>query len=113
MDILIGILALLGSIGVLLAAIGLYRFPDFFTRIHAATKASAFGLALLLIACFLSFPSWGTLAKSMFAVVAVFLTLPVASQALADAARDYLPPDHLEKRSKGDPPLADPDHGPD
>lgn len=103
MEIVIGIFALLGSLGVLLAAVGLYRFPDFFTRIHAATKASAFGLALLLLAAFLAFPSWATLAKSVFAVLAVFLTLPVASQALADAARDYLPPDHLEKRSMNRP----------
>lgn len=109
METLIGILALLGSIGVLLAAVGLYRFPDFFTRIHAATKASAFGLALLLLACFLAYPSWGTFAKSLFAVVAVFLTLPVASQALAEAARDHVPPDHLKNRSLNQPPAPDPE----
>lgn len=90
-EILISVLALTGSLAVLLAAVGLLRFPDFFTRTHAATKASAFGLGLLLIAACIYFPGWTTVAKTLFALVAVFLTLPVASQALADAARDKPP----------------------
>ncbi|MEX1047896.1 MAG: monovalent cation/H(+) antiporter subunit G [Akkermansiaceae bacterium] len=86
-DILIAIFALLGSAAVLLAAVGLLRFPDFFTRTHAATKASAFGIGALLVAVCMEFPEWNVIAKSLFALVALFLTLPVASQALADAAR--------------------------
>ncbi len=87
-DPFIKIFALAGCLAVLLASVGLARFPDFFTRTHAATKASAFGLACLLVAVCIAFPSWSTLAKAIFALVALFLTLPVASQALADAARD-------------------------
>lgn len=82
------IFALAGSLAVLLAAVGLVRFPDFFTRTHAATKASAFGIACLLVAVCIAFPAWNLFAKSVFALIALFLTLPVASQALADAARD-------------------------
>jgi len=88
-EILIQIFALAGSLAVLLAAIGLARFPDFFTRTHAATKASAFGIGCLLVAVCFAFPSWNVVAKSVFAVIALFLTLPVASQALADAARNH------------------------
>jgi multicomponent Na+:H+ antiporter subunit G len=87
-EILISVCALLGCIAVLLASVGLVRFPDFFSRAHAATKASAFGLAVILIGICVSFPSWNVVAKATFAIVALFLTLPVASQALADAARD-------------------------
>lgn len=87
-DTLIQILCLLGCLAVLLAAVGMLRFPDFFTRTHAATKASAFGLGVMLIAVCLAFPAWNVVLKSAFALVALFLTLPVASQALADAARD-------------------------
>lgn len=86
--ILIQILCLLGCLAVLLAAIGMLRFPDFFTRTHAATKASAFGLGVILIAICIAFPAWNVIIKSVFALIAVFLTLPVASQALADAARE-------------------------
>lgn len=89
-ETLIAIFALIGSLAVLLAAVGLVRLPDFFSRTHAATKASAFGLAFLLIAACIAFPTLNIIAKSLFSLVALFLTLPVASQALADAARDEL-----------------------
>jgi multicomponent Na+:H+ antiporter subunit G len=90
MDILIEIFCVLGSAGVLLAAVGVVRFPDFFTRTHAATKASAVGLALVLIAHVLAFPEANVVLKSLAALVALFLTLPVASQALADAVRNRM-----------------------
>jgi len=91
-ETLTAIFAVIGCLAVLLAALGLVRFPDFFTRTHAATKASAFGLAAILVAVCISFPAWNVIAKSVFALVALFLTLPVASQALADAARDQEEP---------------------
>jgi len=87
-DALIAFFALSGCLAVLLAAIGIVRFPDFFTRAHAATKASAFGLVALMIAACLTFPGVTTIIKSLFAMFALFLTLPVASQALSHAARD-------------------------
>jgi multicomponent Na+:H+ antiporter subunit G len=86
-EILIQISCLAGSLAVFLAAVGLVRFPDFFTRAHAATKASAFGLAGFLFAACLAFVSPNVVLKSIFALVALFITLPVASQALADAVR--------------------------
>lgn len=86
-DLTVQLLCLLGSLAVVLAAVGMLRFPDFFTRTHAATKASAFGLGVMLLAVCLAFPSWSLVIKSAFALAALFLTLPVASQALADAAR--------------------------
>ena len=87
-DILIQVLCLLGCLSVLIAAVGVLRFPDFFTRTHAATKASAFGLGVMLIAMCIAFPSWSMVLKCVFVIIALFLTLPVGSQALADAARD-------------------------
>lgn len=81
------IICLLGSAAVFLAALGTLRLPDFFTRTHAATKASAFGLACFLLAACLVFPQVNVILKSIFALIALFITLPVASQALADAAR--------------------------
>ncbi|MBX3741544.1 MAG: monovalent cation/H(+) antiporter subunit G [Akkermansiaceae bacterium] len=86
-DFFIAFFALAGCLAVLLAAVGIYRFPNFFTRAHAATKASAFGLVALMIAACLTFPGVATVIKSLLAMFALFLTLPVASQALAHAAR--------------------------
>lgn len=85
--LLIHSICLIGCFAVFLSALGLLRFPDFFTRTHAATKASAFGLGCLLIGVCLSFPQLNVLLKSIFSLIALFLTLPVASQALAEAVR--------------------------
>jgi multicomponent Na+:H+ antiporter subunit G len=86
-QILIETACVAGCLAVFLAALGVVRFPDFFTRAHAATKASAFGLGVLVLAFVVAFPSSNVVLKSIFAVVALFLTLPVASQALSDAVR--------------------------
>lgn len=84
---IIHLLCLLGSLAILLAAIGVLRFPCFFTRTHAATKASAFGLGVIALAVALAYPELHIVMKLVFAAVALFLTLPVGSQALADAVR--------------------------
>jgi multicomponent Na+:H+ antiporter subunit G len=86
-DIIIQACCLAASVAILLASLGLLRFPDFFTRAHAATKASAFGLAALVLAACVAFPQANVLVKAVFAIIALFITLPVASQALADAVR--------------------------
>ncbi|HSP44296.1 MAG TPA: monovalent cation/H(+) antiporter subunit G [Luteolibacter sp.] len=84
-ETLIGLICILGSLAVLLAALGVVRLPDFFSRTHAATKASAFGLGCFLLAACIAFPQANVILKSIFALIALFLTLPVATQALADA----------------------------
>lgn len=86
-QILIETVCVAGCLAVFLASLGVARFPDFFTRAHAATKASAFGLGALALGFVIAFPSANVVLKALFALVALFLTLPVASQALADAVR--------------------------
>lgn len=86
-ELLIQIFCVAGSLAVLLAAIGLVRFPGFFTRVHAATKASAFGLGCLMVATCLAHPEPNVIMKSIFAMLALLVTLPVASQVLAAAVR--------------------------
>ena len=48
-DIATAIVWLAGSAFALLAAVGVLRMPDVFTRMQASTKASTLGLACLLI----------------------------------------------------------------
>ncbi|MEH3068771.1 MAG: monovalent cation/H(+) antiporter subunit G [Aeromicrobium erythreum] len=47
-DVASGALLLLGSALALVAAIGLVRFPDVLTRMHAATKPQTLGLLMVL-----------------------------------------------------------------
>lgn len=83
--ILSSALAILGAFFFLLAAIGVIRFPDLLMRMHAATKAGAFGGALLLIACAIQFGEWGVTIKAALIMVFFYLTAPVAGHVLARA----------------------------
>ncbi len=80
---IVDILALLGSLCFLIASIGLIRLPDAFARIHAATKASSLGVLLLVIAAMVEFPTAGSLVISVMIGMMVFLTAPLACQAIA------------------------------
>ncbi|MBD3377299.1 Na+/H+ antiporter subunit G [candidate division KSB1 bacterium] len=83
MNLLVAILVLLGSFVMLLAAIGLVRFPDFYTRIHAAGKAASFGLMLLLLAFAIHFNTW---LKPLLVIVFIFLTTPIAMYLISRVA---------------------------
>ena len=80
---IVDILALLGSLCFLVASIGLLRLPDSFARIHAATKASSLGVLLIVVAAMVKFPTAGNLFISLMIIILVFLTAPLACQAIA------------------------------
>jgi multicomponent Na+:H+ antiporter subunit G len=80
------IIIVVGALFALLAAVGVHRFPDVFTRMHTASKATSLGLVLVVIGtAIIIFPERGI---SKLAVVAVFqlLTIPVASHLVGRAA---------------------------
>lgn len=86
MNWLIAVLLVAGSFFAFVAALGVWRFPDFYTRMHAATKAGAFGAALLLLAAGLHFGSLRASVMTFFIIVFFYLTTPVAAQTLVQAA---------------------------
>ena len=49
-DFISGIFILLGAAFALIAGIGLFRLPDVYLRMHAATKAGTLGAGLVLLA---------------------------------------------------------------
>lgn len=81
-----GLLILGGSSFALIAGLGLLRLPDFYTRIHAATKASTLGLGLLSVAFVVHLGSMEAGAQAFVLVFFVFLTAPVAGHMLGRAA---------------------------
>lgn len=86
MSWLVAILLIAGAFFAFVAALGVWRFPDFYSRMHAATKAGAFGAALLLLAAAIHFGSVRAIITSLFIIVFFYLTTPVAAQTLAQAA---------------------------
>ncbi len=88
MPVLISILVLTGAIFILISAIGLVRFGDLFSRIHAITKASSFGILLLLIGVSLYFGNWNVYIKSVLVIIFIYLTAPLAAHSIAKSFRD-------------------------
>jgi multicomponent Na+:H+ antiporter subunit G len=70
----------------LIGAIGIFRFPDFYTRMHAATKATSLGMGFLLAGAAVHFGGWVALIKAFLVMIFIFLTTPVAAHAISRAA---------------------------
>ena len=75
-----------GSFFCLTGGIGLLRFPDFFTRVHAASLTDTLGASLILIG--LMFQSGGGLVLPKLVLILLFSLLAgtTASHAMAKAA---------------------------
>jgi monovalent cation/proton antiporter MnhG/PhaG subunit len=90
MSLLIEILAALLLIGgasvVAMAATGVARLPDPFSRMHAAAKAGVAGAGLLLLGAGLAFGTTSAILTTLVAVVFLVLTAPLASHALGRSA---------------------------
>ncbi|SDD52559.1 monovalent cation/H(+) antiporter subunit G [Auraticoccus monumenti] len=76
----------LGSLLCLLAAVGLLRFPDLLTRMHAGTKPQVLGLLLVLLGVGLRLRTG--IDMGMIVLIGLFqlFTVPVAAQMVARAA---------------------------
>lgn len=87
-DVASGVLLLAGSGFALTGGIGLLRFPDFFTRTHAAGLTDSAGATLILLGLLLQLPEWPTAIRLVLVLVFMLITGPTATHALAHAARN-------------------------
>ncbi len=85
-DLLAAGLLLAGAVVIAFAAIGVARFPDPFTRMHAATKAGVVGCGLILLGAGMALGTLGAVLTSIVAVAFLIATTPVASHLLGRAA---------------------------
>lgn len=86
LDILSWVLIVGGAGFSIVGAIGLLRFPDFYTRLHAAGITDTLGAWLILLGVLLQVESWLVAIKLVLIVVFLFFTSPTATHALARAA---------------------------
>lgn len=86
---------LVASVFLVVGAIGLFRLPDLFMRLHAPTKSSTLGLGGILIASVLLSITFGRfgMAEILISLLA-FITAPVSANLMAQAAI------HLNLRSQ-------------
>jgi len=81
-------LVLLVGAGVLAlaAGVGLLRFPDALTRLHAGTKPQVLGLVLLVVALALQAREWATLLVLSPILVFQLLNAPISAHIVARSA---------------------------
>lgn len=75
-----------GVFFLLTGAIGLIRFPDFYTRMHAAGKCDTLGSLLVLTGLACAEGLGLTSVKLLIIALFIFVTSPTATHAIARAA---------------------------
>ncbi len=86
LDLLSGLLIVVGALFVLSGGIGALRMPDFYTRVHGSSLTDSLGPVLILVGLMLE--AGASLVSVKLAAILLFLmiTSPTASYALCHAA---------------------------
>lgn len=91
-----------GSFLCLSGGVGIIRFPDFYTRMHAVGVTDTLGAGMILIGLMLQNPDSLVIIKLLLILVMTLFISPVASHALAKAAfRNDLAPMSDRDENKG------------
>jgi multicomponent K+:H+ antiporter subunit G len=87
LELLAALMIVVAAFFLLVGAIGLARFPDFYMRLHAPTKASTLGVGGVLIASMLVTADHGRPGVAeLLITLFVFVTAPVSANLMAQAA---------------------------
>ncbi|NQY96991.1 MAG: monovalent cation/H(+) antiporter subunit G [Henriciella sp.] len=79
-------LVLVGAVLAVIGTVGVLRFPDFYTRLHAASVTDTAAATLAIVGMALLAPSLAIVVKLAVVWLFLFLTGPTSSHALANAA---------------------------
>ncbi|TNY38060.1 monovalent cation/H(+) antiporter subunit G [Thermomonospora catenispora] len=85
-DLLTAVLLPAGAGFSLLGAVGLVRFPDILTRLHAATKPQTIGLLLVLIGAAVQMESIADVTPLLLVAIFQLTTSPVVAQTVGATA---------------------------
>lgn len=102
LDGVAAVFMVIGGLMSLAAGLGLVRFPDLHTRMHAATKPQVLGLLMLVLSASIMWRSWVWAAVALLAWGLMILTAPVSAHVVGRAGyrtkhlrADLLTHDHL------------------
>ena len=112
MDIVSGVLIIAGSAFAMIGGIGALRFPEVFSRMHAAAKSPTLGLVLVSIGAAIAIDTLLATPTLLLVVILQLLSAPVGAHALSRASRRQTPavldgPDHLSRDEAADDHAAD------
>lgn len=85
LDGMAAVFMVVGGLMSLAAGLGLLRFPDLHTRMHAATKPQVLGLLLLVLSASIMWRAWEWAAVGLLAWGLMILTAPVSAHVVGRA----------------------------
>lgn len=85
-NLIVFILAAVGTIFLLVSALGILRLPDVFCRMHAAGVAATLGISCLLLGTGVHFLEDGQMFRMIALIILFFVTQPIATTTMARAA---------------------------
>lgn len=86
LDVIAGVLIVTGAALGLLGGIGVFRLPDVYARMHAATKPPTLGLVLVAAGAILQVEALADVSLLVLVVMLQFLTAPVGAHLVGRAA---------------------------
>jgi multicomponent Na+:H+ antiporter subunit G len=103
MNISSGLFLLVGSFLCVSGGVGVLRFPDFYTRMHAVGVTDTLATAMILIGLMLQMPEGIVVLKLIVILLMTLFISPTASHALANAAmnNNLKPKLNMNEDSKG------------
>ena len=108
MDLVGELFIVAGAALAMIGGIGVVRFPDLFSRMHAAAKAPTLGLVLVAIGAAITIDTLLAYTTLLLVVILQLMSSPVGAHALSRASRRQTPaaldgPDHLTRDEHADP----------
>jgi multicomponent Na+:H+ antiporter subunit G len=85
-ELISDVLMVIGAIFLLLAAVGVLRMPDLFTRMQPATKGTTMGIACTLLAVAVHFGDSSMTTRALATIAFFFLTAPVTAHLIGRAS---------------------------
>ncbi len=88
LELIISLFLLCGGAFIVLGSLGMVRMPDFYTRLHAPTKATTLGVGSVLIGAMLlsTYDSGEISIYPLLITLFLLLTTPVSTHMLAKSA---------------------------
>jgi multicomponent Na+:H+ antiporter subunit G len=76
----------IGALSIIVGLLGVYRMPDFYTRLHAASIIDTLGAMLILFGLILYYGFNIVSLKLLLILIFILITTPTAAHALAKSA---------------------------
>ena len=100
LDVLSWLFIAIGAFFALTGALGIIRFPEVFSRMHAASVVDTTGIGFLFVGLMFQADDWIVVVKLGLILLFVFFTSPTTTFALARAAQE----DGLDPSNQKDAP---------